>query len=134
MATGRPAADAFQLGGGSALQSGGDLALRQLSSLVAGAAGAGLGLDVVQIDTEAAGGVTVTAGKYVSRKLFASVKWPITKESTTTSTTIESNKELVIEYTLYPWLLARMRGDAGAVGLSLLYLSLIHISEPTRPY
>ena len=121
MATGRPAADAFQLGGGSALQSGGDLALRQLSSLVAGAAGAGLGLDVVQIDTEAAGGVTVTAGKYVSRKLFASVKWPITKESTTTSTTIESNKELVIEYALYPWLLARMRGDAGAVGLSLLY-------------
>ena len=121
MATGRPAADAFQLGGGSALQSGGDLALRQLSSLVAGAAGAGLGLDVVQIDPEAAGGVTVTAGKYVSRKLFASVKWPITKESTTTSTTIESNKELVIEYALYPWLLARMRGDAGAVGLSLLY-------------
>ncbi len=121
MATGRPAADAFQLGGGSALQSGGDLALRQLSSLVAGAAGAGLGLDVVQIDPEAAGGVTVTAGKYVSRKLFASVKWPITKEATTTSTTIESNKELVIEYALYPWLLARMRGDAGAVGLSLLY-------------
>lgn len=121
MATGRPAADAFQLGGGSALQSGGDLALRQLSSLVAGAAGAGLGLDVVQIDPEAAGGVTVTAGKYVSRKLFASVKWPITKESTTTNTTIESNKELVIEYALYPWLLARMRGDAGAVGLSLLY-------------
>ena len=121
MATGRPAADAFQLGGGGALQSGGDLALRQLSSLVAGAAGAGLGLDVVQIDPEAAGGVTVTAGKYVSRKLFASVKWPITKESTATSTTIESNKELVIEYALYPWLLARMRGDAGALGLSLLY-------------
>lgn len=121
MATGRPAADAFQLGGGSALQSGGDLALRQLSSLVAGAAGAGLGLDVVQIDPEAAGGVTVTAGKYVSRKLFASVKWPITKESTTTRTTIESNRELVIEYALYPWLLARMRGDAGALGLSLLY-------------
>ena len=121
MATGRPAADAFQLGGGGALQSGGDLALRQLSSLVAGAAGAGLGLDVVQIDPEAAGGVTVTAGKYVSRKLFASVKWPITKESTATSTTIESNKELVIEYALYPWLLARMSGDAGALGLSLLY-------------
>ena len=121
MATGRPAADAFQLGGGSVLQSGGDLAMRQLSSLVAGAAGAGLGLDVVQIDPEAAGGVTVTAGKYVSRKLFASVKWPITKESTATSTTIESNKELVIEYALYPWLLARMRGDAGALGLSLLY-------------
>ncbi len=119
MATGRPAADAFQLGG--ALQSGSDLALQQLSSLIAGAAGAELGLDVVQINPETGGGVTLTAGKYVSRKLFASVKWPITEEPTTSNSSVENNKELVIEYALYPWLVARMRGEAGALGLSLLY-------------
>ena len=121
MATGRPAANAFQLGGGGAFRSGSGLALQQLSSLVAGAAGAGLGLDVVQIDPETRGGVTLTAGKYVSRKLFASVKWPITEEQTTSNNTIENNRELVIEYSLYPWLVARMRGESGAVGLSLLY-------------
>lgn len=121
MATGRPAADAFQLGGGGALQSGSDLALQQLSSLIAGAAGAGLGLDVVQINPETGGGVTLTAGKYVSRKLFASVKWPITEEPTTSNSSVENNRELVIEYALYPWLVARMRGEAGAMGLSLLY-------------
>ncbi len=121
MATGRPAADAFQLGGGGALQSGSDLALQQLSSLVAGAAASGLGLDVVQIDPETGGGVTLTAGKYVSRRLFASVKWPITEAPTASNNSVENNRELMIEYSLYPWLVARMRGESGAAGLSLLY-------------
>ena len=121
MATGRPAAEAFQLGSGGALQTGSNLALQQLSSLVAGAAGAGLGLDIVQIDPETNGDITLTAGKYVSSKLFTSVKWPITASTTTSINAIERNRELVIEYSLYPWLLARMRGETGAVGLSFLY-------------
>ncbi len=121
MATGRPAADAFQLSEGGALQSGSDLALRQLSNLVAGAAGAGLGLDVVQINPEPSGVVWLTAGKYVSRNLFASVKWPITAETGTQNTPAEHNSEFVIEYGLFPWLLARMRGETGAAGLTLLY-------------
>lgn len=121
MATGRPAADAFQLGSGGALQTGSNLALQQLSSLVAGAAGAGLGLDVVQIDPETNGDITLTAGKYVSSKLFTSVRWPITASSSTSINAIERNRELVIEYSLYPWLLARMRGETGAIGLSFLY-------------
>ncbi len=121
MATGRPAADAFQLSEGGALQSGSDLALQQLSNLVAGAAGAGLGLDVVQINPEPGGVVWLTAGKYVSRNLFASVKWPITAETSTQNTLAEHNSELVIEYGLFPWLLARMRGETGAAGLTLLY-------------
>lgn len=121
MATGRPAADAFQIAGGGALQSGSDLALQQLSSLVAGAAGASLGLDLVQINPETAGGVTLTAGKYVSRKLFASVKWPITDKPTSPNINVKNERELVIEYALYPWLVARMRGETGAMGLSLLY-------------
>ncbi len=121
MATGRPAADAFQLGGGGALQSGSDLALQQLSSLIAGAAGAEIGLDVIQITPETEGGVTLTAGKYVSRKLFTSVKWPITEEPATSNSYLENKRELVIEYALYPWLVARMRGETGAMGISLLY-------------
>ena len=121
MATGRPAADAFQLAGGGAIQSGGNLALQQLSSLVAGAAGAGLGLDLIQINPETGGGITFTAGKYVSRRLFASVKWPITEEPNTTSRSAEDRRELVIEYALYPWLVARMRGESQAMGLSLFY-------------
>ena len=121
IATGRPAADAFQLAGGNTLEAGSDLALRQFTNLVAGAAGAEIGLDIVQIQQEGSRGVTVTAGKYVSRRLFASVSWPVNAGNSPVAASADSNKELLIEYALYSWMLAQLRGDAGALGLSLLY-------------
>ena len=124
IATGRPAAEAFQLSGGGTLEVGTDLALNQLTNLIASAAGAELGLDVVEIQQEGSRGATVTAGKYVSRRLFASVSWPISFNTGTTSPTgagTESNKEVVIEYEVFKWLLVRLLSDTSTLGMSLLY-------------
>ena len=120
IATGRPAADAFQLTGEGALQAGGQ-ALGELSSLVAGAAGAELGLDVLRIQHAGSQGINVTAGKHVSRRLFTSVSWPMNANEGSGVQAQDRNKELIVEYALYSWMLARLRGDAGALGLSLLY-------------
>ena len=117
IATGRPAGEAFQGIGGTTT----DLALSQLSSLVASAAGAELGLDVVEIDQEGTRGTTVTAGKYLSRRFFASVSWPIaisSGESTSSNTTAQ---EVTIEYELFNWLLLRMISDGATIEFNLLY-------------
>ena len=121
IATGRPAGEAFQQLG----DTGVELALSQVSSLVASAAGAELGLDVVEIQQEGTRGTTVTAGKYLSRRFFASVSWPITfssASSTQSSTTASTAaKEVTIEYELFNWLLLRMVSDGTTVEFNLLY-------------
>ncbi|MDE2833597.1 MAG: translocation/assembly module TamB domain-containing protein [Bacteroidota bacterium] len=120
IATGRPAADAFQSAGTSTLEAGSGLAIGQLNSLIAGAAGAGLGLDVVRIQPEGSRGLTVTAGKHISRRLFTSVSWPLASETLSDASRLQSRKALSVEYVLYPWLLARLRADTSALGLSVL--------------
>ena len=121
IATGRPAAEAFQLDGGGTLKTGGDLALQQLTSLIASAAAEELGLDVVEIQQDGSRGATLTAGKYISRRLYASVSWPLSFADGAASAGAESNKEVIIEYALFSWLLARLRGDESTMGMSLRY-------------
>lgn len=124
IATGRPAAEAFQLSGGGTVEIGTDLALNQLTNLIASAAGAELGLDIVEIQQEGSRGATVTAGKYISRRFFASVSWPISFSSgaaLTTASGADSNKEVIIEYEFFDWLLLRITSDTSTIGLSLLY-------------
>lgn len=119
IATGRPAADAFQLERPASLVAGGELA-----QLIAAAAGAGIGLDVVEIQLEGSRGATVTAGKRVSRRLFASVSWPLSfsgKSDAVRAGSTRSNKEVIIEYSINAWLLARLRGNASTTGFSLFY-------------
>ena len=119
IATGRPAADAFQLERPGSLLAGGELA-----QMIAAAAGAGIGLDVVEIQLEGSRGATVTAGKRVSRRLFASVSWPLSfsgKSDAVRAGSVDSNKEVIIEYSLNAWLLARLRGNASSTGFSLFY-------------
>lgn len=120
IATGRPAANAFQTAGTSTLQAGSNLAINQLNALIAGAAGAGLGLDVVRIQPEGSRGLTVTAGKHISRRLFTSVSWPLASESQSDASRLQSRKTLSVEYVLYPWLFARLRADTSALGVSVL--------------
>ena len=120
IATGRPAADAFQSAAASTLEAGSGLAISQLNTLIAGAAGAGLGLDVVRIQPEGSRGLTVTAGKHISRRLFTSVSWPLASETLSDASRLQSRKALSVEYVLYPWLLARLRADTSALGLSVL--------------
>ncbi len=121
IATGRPAADAFQLAGTGTLQVGGDLARQQLAQLIAAAAGAGLGLDVVEIQMEGSRGATITAGKYVSRRLFASVSLPLSASDDSGAADSRSNRELTIEYSILAWLLARLQSNPSTMGISLLY-------------
>ncbi len=123
LATGRPAAEAFQRGEGSTLQLGRDIAVSQLTNLIAGAAGAELGLDIVEIKQEGSRGVTLTAGKRVSRYMFASISWPIAigpGGAVQPGSGSTGNKEIAIEYSLFQWLLARLRGDTESLGASLV--------------
>lgn len=122
IATGRPAGEAFQQIG---VDTGAQLAFDQLTSLIASAAGAELGLDVVEIQQEGTKGTTVTAGKYLSRRFFASVSWPISFSSGSSqqasTTAAGSAKEVTIEYELFNWLLMRMISDGSRVEFNLLY-------------
>ncbi len=117
IATGRPAGEAFQ-GLGSA---GADLVLSQITSLVASTAGAELGLDVVEIEQDGIRGATVTAGKYLSHRFFATVSWPISISSDESATVTTAAKEVSIEYELFNWLLLRMISDGSTVEFNLLY-------------
>ena len=122
IATGRPAAEAFQMAGENTLEVGRDIAVSQLSNLIAGAAGAEIGLDVVQIEQDGSRGITLTAGKQISRDLFASISWPIVLGSGTNATgaSAQDNREIIIEYSLFTWLLGRLRGNAEALGASVV--------------
>jgi hypothetical protein len=67
----------------------------------------------------------VTAGKYLSTRLYAAVSWPIsfsntTRESATTTTT--NQQFITLEYELYNWLLARLIArQSRAIQFNLLY-------------
>ncbi len=117
IATGRPAGEAFQ-GIGS---TGTDLVLSQITSLVASTAGAELGLDVVEIEQDATRGTTVTAGKYLSHRFFATVSWPISISSDEGTSTNTTAQYVTIEYELFNCLLLRMISDGSTVEFNLLY-------------
>ena len=126
LATGRPADQAFQLGGTSSgvIGTGAGLAIGQLTNIIENAAGAELGLDVIEIQQQGLEGATITAGKYLSRRLYASVSWPITlnrssaQQATAAAT---GSRKFTIEYELFNWLLLRMTSDGSTLGLNLLY-------------
>ncbi|MDX1547126.1 MAG: translocation/assembly module TamB [Rhodothermales bacterium] len=121
LATGRPADKAFRLGG--TLDVGTDLALSQLTNVIENAAGSELGLDVIEIRQEGLQGATITAGKYLSRKFYASVSWPInfSESATEAGTPSSSGREFTVEYELFYWLLARLTSDGTTVRVNLLY-------------
>lgn len=123
LATGRPADEAFQLGGREALGAGTNLALGQLTSFVESAAGSELGLDVIEIQQDGLNGASVTAGKYVSRRLYVSVSQPISFRGTDTGQNTNGNTRVfTIEYELLDWLLLRLLSSGtNNVRLNLLY-------------
>ena len=105
------------------LQAGSDIALGRLTNLIAGAAGEELGLDMVKIEVEGSRGVTLTAGKRIARDFLATVSWPIAIGNSTTAqatSSLKNNKQVNIEYALFAWLLARLRGDTESIGASLV--------------
>lgn len=121
IATGRPAGQSLHLGGapgeGGVLGTAGGIAAHQLAGFVEGVAGSELGLDVIEINQSGFEGTTVTAGKYLTSRLFVSISQPITFGNDPLRATDASgtNRQIItIEYEFFEWLLLRLRrGDTG---------------------
>jgi translocation and assembly module TamB len=118
--TGRPTSDnpMFEgqgTGGGNA---GKEMAVGALASAISNTAGQGLGFDVFQIRQDPTRGLTLTAGRYLSSRLFLDLQLPLGSQSQsqqTTGTNLGPGFEL--EYTLQRWLRANLRGGSLSPGL-----------------
>ncbi len=113
LAFGRPASEALRIGSagegkGSLLDPAAGAAIGQLASLIESLAGASLGLDVVEIEQNGLEGATLTAGKYVSPRLYVAVSRPITFRRTEAGVVEENPTEVVIEYEVIDRLLLRL--------------------------
>ena len=110
IATGRPAAASLQISGSQTdtyLQSAAGLAIGPVADLIENMASSGLGLDVIEIEHTGFSGLTLTAGKYVSPRLYVSVSQPISlSTSSESSTAVNKNQtQVTIEYELVRQLL-----------------------------
>ena len=116
--TGRPTSDnpLFEgqgTGGGNA---GKEIAVGALASAISNTAGQGLGFDVFQIRQEPTRGLTLTAGRYLSSRMFLNLQLPLGSQSQqATGTSLGPGFEL--EYTLRRWLRANLRGGSLSPGL-----------------
>jgi translocation and assembly module TamB len=117
--TGRPASDnplVDQQGGG---MDASQLAIGQLAENLGGAAGEELGFDVFQIRQEPARGLTLTAGRYLSSKVFVSLQQPLRIGATAEQQVGGSTGPgFELEYTLERWLRTTLRG--GSLPTSML--------------
>ncbi len=90
-----------------------------------GVAGRGLGLDVIEIQQEGTSGTRLTAGKYLSPRLYASVSYPISYGTTGNGSTNRQisgqSVSVALEYELRSWLLAVLGYDAPRIRTSLRY-------------
>lgn len=135
IAFGRPAGETFLLGGGGAGNANVDAGNNGENGFVGQAAGAAigqltgffeslgaaeLGLDVVEIRQEGLQGATITAGKYVSHRLFVAVSQPISLGNVNT-TISASNTQVTLEYELFRWLLARVQRDGSTLRFNFLW-------------
>ena len=123
--TGQPASEALQLGG-LASQSAGDIAVSSGVGLLSGAIeslvqGSGLELDVIQIEPQDdARGATITAGKYVTPRLFTAVSQPI--GAFDADGTSEDNGTVVtIELELLDSLLLRLLAGESVMQINVLW-------------
>lgn len=125
IATGRPASQAFQLGGGGGQGLLRGAAIGQLANLVEGVASSELGLDVVEIRQDPfLGTTTLTAGKYLSSKFYAAVSQPLSLGTTTGTTqeTVEAtDTQVTLEYEFYEWLLVRLMRQGSVIRVNLFW-------------
>gem|GEM_PF-2007499 len=124
LAFGRPASEALQLGQGtggnnSMLDPAAGVALGQITSLVENLAGTGLGLDVIEIDQNGLEGTTITAGKYISPRLYVAMSQPISFRKNTTGTGEEVRPQYTLEYEVFNHLLLRLLRREPVLHISL---------------
>ncbi|MDZ7779867.1 MAG: translocation/assembly module TamB domain-containing protein [Gemmatimonadota bacterium] len=111
LVTGRPASQSLSGGGdGSLRDTGGALALGQLSGAVEAYAREQVGLDVVEITTDGLDGVTLLAGRYLSPDLYLGVRQPISLQSSSEDATQRApTTEVELELQAVRWLLLNLR-------------------------
>jgi translocation and assembly module TamB len=128
IAVGRPASEGFMLGGGAGdgelrnLASG--AVLDQVAGWVEGVAGEELGLDVIEIEQDGLRGTMITAGKYLTRRLFVAVSQPIAlgADASVRSTFREQHvQRILVEYELTNWLLSRMTAEGDNIRIMFLW-------------
>ena len=123
--TGQPASEALQLGGlgnqsaeSIAVSSGVGLLSNAIESLVQES---GLELDVIQIEPmDNARGATITAGKYVTPRIFTAVSQPIGAADADGSTN-EQGTVVTLELELLDSLLLRLLGGESVMEINLLW-------------
>ena len=117
--TGRPASDnpLFEgTGGGGA----GQVAMSTLTTAISNAAGQELGFDVFELRQEPLRGLTLTAGRYLSSRLFVDLQLPLqlgSQAGQVSGSNLGPGFEL--EYTLRRWLRADLRGGSLSPGFLL---------------
>lgn len=87
------------------------VAAAQLAGIVEGIASQSLGLDVVSIEQDGLNGTRLTAGKYVTPRLFVGVTHPITFSSDA-NVLVDEERELTLEYKVLEYLLLQLLADA----------------------
>ena len=118
--TGRPASanPLFEgLGGGDA---GEQVAMSSLTTAISNAAGEELGFDVFEIRQDPTRGLTLTAGRYLSSRLFLDLQLPLQLGSQAQRAGGSSlGPGFELEYSLRRWLRAELRGGSLSPGLLL---------------
>jgi translocation and assembly module TamB len=117
--TGRPASDnpLFEgVGGGGA----GQVAMSTLTTALSNAAGQELGFDVFELRQEPIRGLTLTAGRYLSSRLYVDLQLPLQLGSQAQQSGGSSlGPGFELEYTLRRWLRANLRGGSLSPGFLL---------------
>ena len=112
IATGRPASESMQFNDSSVNnQVLVGLAASQLAGLVEGVASQSLGLDVVSIEQDGLKGTRLTAGKYMTPRLFVGVTQPFSF-SGGSGLVVDKERELTLEYEVLEYLLLQLLADA----------------------
>ena len=112
IATGRPASESLQFNDSSINnQVLVGVAASQLAGLVEGVASQSLGLDVVSIEQDGLKGTRLTAGKYVTPRLFVGVTQPFSF-SGGSNVVVDEERELTLEYKVFEYLLLQLLADA----------------------
>ena len=123
LVTGRLANDAASLAGG--LGVGTSLLLGSSTALLEGAIGENVGLDLVEIATDASGTLVIRLGKYLTSRAFLSGSIPISQEDTN-SPDRGAGLQATLEYQIRRWLLAQgefggQRGVGGGVQTDITF-------------
>jgi len=112
IATGRPASESLQFSDSSVNnQVLVGLAASQIAGLVEGVASQSLGLDVVSIEQDGLKGTRLTAGKYMTPRLFVGVTQPFSFSSGS-GVVVDEERELTLEYEWLDYLLLQLLADA----------------------